>query len=75
MWQGLLDTILKDINLDFFKAIKYSIRHLHIQTHQKTPVEMCQIFSVLTMNTPVQRLFLLLLTLNIFHTLFYCYCY
>ena len=47
MWQGLLDTILKDINLDFFKAIKYSIRHLHIQTHQKNPSRnMSNIFSV-----------------------------
>ena len=33
---GLLDATLKDIDkFRFFKAIKYSIRHLHVQTHQK----------------------------------------
>ena len=47
MWQGLLDATLKDINLDFFKAIKYSIWHLHIKTHQKNSSRnMSNIFNV-----------------------------
>ena len=77
MWQGLLDTILKDINLDFFKAIKYSIWHLHIQTHQKNlSRNVSNIFSVnnehtSTMSVPsivnfeyISHFILLLLLLN-----------
>ena len=77
MWQGLLDTTLKDINLDFFRAIKYSIWHLHIQTHQKNlSRNVSNIFSVnnehtSTMSVPsivnfeyISHFILLLLLLN-----------
>ena len=43
------------------------------QQQQKSTRIMCQIYSRLTIKTPEQRLAPLLLTLNIFLTLFYCY--
>ena len=54
------------------QTTKYSVQHLHAQSPHKKTLEMCQIYSNLTIKTP-ERLLLLLLTLNIFRTLFYCY--
>ena len=63
---GLLDLTLKHIDKLFHLAFTCS------NSGKKIP-ETCQLYSKLTTKTPEQCLVLLLLTLNIFHSLFYYY--
>ena len=48
-------------------------RALTCSNSAKKTIEPCQIYSKLTTKTPEQHLVLLLITLNIFRTLYYCY--
>ena len=66
----LLDLTLKH-NKNQIKAIKYSIPQLHAHSQQRNTTTRCQIHSKLTIKTPEQNQVFLLLTLNIFCTLFY----
>ena len=65
---GLLDWTLKHIDKCRLRQYQYSIRHLHIQTHQKNTKTKCQIYSKLAINSPERHHVLLLLILNIFCT-------
>ena len=75
---GLQDPTLKNtsINLDQGnKGTKYSIWHLHVQIQQKKKKEKKTLETCLSVSYifKLKRLLLLLITLNIFRTLFYCY--
>ena len=70
---GLLDWTLKHIDKCRLRQYQYSIRHLHIQTHQKNTKTKCQIYSKLAINSPERHHVLLLLILNIFCTWLYSY--
>ena len=70
---GLLDSTLNIINkLRLRKeSILFSIYLLKVS--KKNTRTLCQIYSKLTIKKPEQYLVLLLLTLNLFCTLLYCY--
>ena len=73
---GLLDLTLKHI--DKFRLRQKSIPsgNYMFKVSKKYTITACQIYSKLTLKAPERRLVFLLLTLNIFCTLFHCrYCW
>ena len=69
---GLLDLTLKHI--DKFRQRQKSIPSgkYMFKVSKKNTIIACQIYSKLTLKAPERRLVFLLLTLNIFCTLFHC---